>query len=251
LSGKVALITGAGMGQGRVACIIFADEGARIIAVDIDEAALQETARIVRATGGEIATAVADVSDEQQVHEAVESGYAAFGALHVVYNNAGVLWRDRDFSVVDTPRESWDRVLAINLTGVYLVCKYATPKLIAGGGGSIVNIGSVSALYGDTRPQDAYTSSKGAIISLTRSLAVQYARDGIRANVIHPGIVDTPMQAKETANPDWVKAVEVAIPLGRLGRPQDIAYAALYLASDEASWVTGAELVVDGGFIAT
>jgi len=251
LEGKVALITGAGMGQGREACRLFAEHGARIVALDIADEALTETIAIVQAAGGEIAGFHADVSDEGQVKQAVEDGWSRFGALHVVYNNAGVLWRDRDFSVVDTPREMWDRVLAINLTSVFLVLKYCVPKLIASGGGAIINVGSISALVGFERPQDAYTSAKGAIIALTKSLAVQYGKYGIRANVIHPGIIDTPMQAQEMAKPDWVEAVKQAIPLRRVGQPRDIAYAALYLASDEASWVTGAELLVDGGFIAT
>ena len=134
---------------------------------------------------------------------------------------------------------------------MFLVLKYSVPKLIASGGGAIINVGSISALVGFERPQDAYTSAKGAIIALTKSLAVQYGKYGIRANVIHPGIIDTPMQAQEMAKPDWVEAVKQAIPLRRVGQPRDIAYAALYLASDEASWVTGAELLVDGGFIAT
>jgi NAD(P)-dependent dehydrogenase (short-subunit alcohol dehydrogenase family) len=176
------------------------------------------------------------------VREALEGGYRRFGALHIVYNNAGVLWRDRDLSVVDTPRENWDRVIAINLSGPYLVCKYAVPKLIAGGGGAILNIGSISAVVGFTRPQDAYTSAKGGLIALTKSLAVQYAKDHIRANIIHPGFIDTPMQAKELEDPAFVKAVEESIPLGRIGQPSDIARAALFLCSDEASWVTGAEL---------
>ncbi len=251
LEGKVALITGAGMGQGREACKVFSREGARIIAVDVDETALQETCALVEGNGGEIAPFVADVSDEAQVRDAVEGGYRRFGELHIVYNNAGVLWRDRDLSVVDTPRENWDRVIAINLTGPYLVCKYAVPKLIDGGGGAILNIGSISAVVGFTRPQDAYTSAKGALIALTKSLAVQYAKDHIRANIIHPGFIDTPMQAEELADPGFVKAVEESIPLGRIGKPNDIARAALFLCSDEASWVTGAELVVDGGFLAT
>jgi NAD(P)-dependent dehydrogenase (short-subunit alcohol dehydrogenase family) len=252
LAGKVALITGAGMGQGREACRVFSREGAKIIALDIDGSALRETRALVEGDGGEIAPFVADVSIEDQVREAVEGGYRRFGALHIVYNNAGVLWRDRDLSVVDTPRENWDRVIAINLTGPYLVCKYAVPKLIqGGGGGAILNVGSISAVVGFTRPQDAYTSAKGALIALTKSLAVQYGKDHIRANIIHPGFIDTPMQAKELEDPDFVKAVEESIPLGRIGKPSDIAQAALFLCSDEASWVTGAELVVDGGFLAT
>jgi NAD(P)-dependent dehydrogenase (short-subunit alcohol dehydrogenase family) len=251
LRGKVALITGAGMGQGREACRVFAREGARIIALDVDGNALQETCALVEREGGEIAPFVADVSDENQVQKAVDGGYGRFGALHIVYNNAGVLWRDRDLSVVDTSRENWDRVIAINLTGPYLVCKYCVPKMIEGGGGAILNVGSISAVVGFTRPQDAYTSAKGALIALTKSLAVQYGKDHIRANIIHPGFIDTPMQARELARPGFVKAVEDSIPLGRIGKPSDIAHAALFLCSEEASWVTGAELVVDGGFLAT
>jgi NAD(P)-dependent dehydrogenase (short-subunit alcohol dehydrogenase family) len=251
LAGKVALITGAAMGQGREACRLFAEHGARIIAMDIDEAALNDTVRLVEGAGGQIAGFKADVSDEPQVRAAVEAGCARFGALHIVYNNAGVLWRDYDLSVVDTPRDHWDRVIAINLTGVYLVLRHTVPKLIAGGGGSIINVGSISALVGFERPQDAYTSAKGALIALTKSLAVQYGPQGVRANVIHPGVIDTPMQAEEMAKPEWVEAVRQAIPLRRIGQPRDIAYAALYLASDEAAWVTGSELLVDGGFIAT
>jgi NAD(P)-dependent dehydrogenase (short-subunit alcohol dehydrogenase family) len=247
----VALITGAATGQGREACRLFAEQGARIIALDIDEPKLDETVALVKAAGGQIAGFKADVSDEAQVKAAVEGGLAAFGKLDIVYNNAGVLWRDYDLSVVDTPRDHWDRVIAINLTSVFLVLKYAVPKLKENGGGSIINVGSISALVGFTRPQDAYTSAKGALIALTKSLAVQYGPDGIRANVIHPGVIDTPMQAEEMAKPEWVEGVKAAIPLGRIGQPRDIAYAALYLASDEASWVTGAELLVDGGFIAT
>jgi NAD(P)-dependent dehydrogenase (short-subunit alcohol dehydrogenase family) len=239
------------MGQGREACLVFSREGAKLIALDVDEAALEETRRSVEAQGGEIAAFVADVSDEEQVRDAIEAGYARFGAIHVVYNNAGVLWRDRDLSVVDTPRENWDRVIAINLTGPYLVCKYCVPKLMEAGGGAILNVGSISAIVGFTRPQDAYTSAKGALIALTRSLAVQYAKYGIRANIIHPGFIDTPMQAKEMADPEFVKALKDSIPLGRCGQPRDIANAALFLCSDEASWVTGAELTVDGGFLAT
>ena len=251
LAGKVALITGAAMGQGREACRLFAGHGARIVALDVDETKLDETAGLVAGAGGEIAAIKADVSDEAQVRDAVETGFGRFGALHIVYNNAGVLWRDYDLSVVDTPRDHWDKVIAINLTGVYLVLKYTIPRLIAGGGGSIINVGSISGLVGFERPQDAYTSAKGALIALTKSLAVQYGPQGIRANIIHPGVIDTPMQAEEMAKPEWVAAVKRAIPLRRIGQPRDIAYAALYLASDEASWVTGAELLVDGGFIAT
>jgi NAD(P)-dependent dehydrogenase (short-subunit alcohol dehydrogenase family) len=247
LDGKVALITGAGMGMGREACVVFAGEGARIIAVDVDATALEGTAAAVIGAGGEILTCVADVADEAAVSAAVEAGCARFGSLHILYNNAGVLWRDRDLGVLETDSDVWDRVMAINLKGMVWVCKHGIPKLIEAGGGAVVNIGSVSALLGDPVPQDAYSCSKGAVISLTRSLAVQFAPKGVRANCIHPGFVMTPMQAEKTVSPDWIAAACEYVPLGRLAQPRDIVNAALFLASDEAAYITGTELVVDGG----
>ena len=247
LDDKVALITGAGSGMGREACLVFASEGARIAALEIDPGLLEATTAAVRDAGGELEPFVADVAVESQVREAVEGAAERFGALHILYNNAGVLWRDRDVSVLETDEAVWDRVFAINLKGMVWVCKYGVPKLIEAGGGAIVNMGSNSALLGDTIPQDAYTASKGAVISLTRSLAVQFAPHGIRANCIHPGFVDTPMQTVRTTDAAWVEAARAAIPLGRLGTPRDVVNAALFLASDEASYITGAELIVDGG----
>jgi NAD(P)-dependent dehydrogenase (short-subunit alcohol dehydrogenase family) len=247
LDGKITLITGAGSGMGREACLVFAAEGARVAALDVDAASLDATASLVGGTGGEIATFVADVANEHQVQRAVEAASERFGALHVLYNNAGVLWRDRDLGVLETDEAVWDRVMAINLKGMVWVCKYGIPKLIEAGGGAVVNIGSTSALLGDTVPQDAYTASKGAVISLTRSLAVQFAPQGVRANCIHPGFVDTPMQTVRTTDPEWVEIAKQFIPIGRLGTPRDVVNAALFLASDDASYITGAELVVDGG----
>ena len=244
LDGKVAVITGAGGGMGREACIVFAAEGARVAAIDVDGTALATTASIV---GDDIAVFEADVSDESAVAEAIRAAVERFGTLHILYNNAGVLWRDRDLSVLETDEATWDRVMAINLKGMVWVCKHGIPELIRAGGGAVVNIGSVSALLGDTVPQDAYTASKGAVISLTRSLAVQFAAHGVRANCIHPGFVETPMQTVRTSDPAWVEGARAAIPLGRLGTPRDVVNAALFLASDEASYITGAELVVDGG----
>jgi NAD(P)-dependent dehydrogenase (short-subunit alcohol dehydrogenase family) len=247
LDGKVALITGAGSGMGREACAVFAAEGARVAAVDIDPAGLEATADQVTAAGDKITTHVADVGVEEQVRGAVAAAVERFGALHILYNNAGVLWRDRDVSVLETDEAVWDRVFAINLKGMVWVCKYGVPRLIESGGGAIVNIGSTSALLGDTIPQDAYTASKGAVVSFTRNLAVQFAPHGIRANCIHPGFTDTPMQTVRTSDPRFMKAAMAAIPLGRLGTPRDVVNAALFLASDEASYITGIELVVDGG----
>ena len=247
LDGKVALITGAGSGMGREACVVFAAEGARIAALDVDRAGLDATASLVRESGGDIATFVADVADEHQVREAIGTAVERFGALHILYNNAGVLWRDRDLGVLDTDEAVWDRVMAINLKGMVWVCKHGVPELIRSGGGAIVNVGSLSALLGDTIPQDAYSASKGAVISLTRSLAVQFAAQGVRANCIHPGFVQTPMQTVRTSDAAWVEGARASIPLGRLGTPRDVVNAALFLASDEASYITGIELVVDGG----
>ncbi len=247
LDGKVALITGAGSGMGREAARVFAKEGAGIAALDLDASSLEATDAAVRAADGEIATFVADVADEGQVRDAIAGAVERFGALHILYNNAGVLWRDRDLGVLDTDEAVWDRVMAINLKGMVWVCKHGVPELIRAGGGSVVNVGSVSALLGDTVPQDAYTASKGAVISLTRSLAVQFAPQGVRANCIHPGFIDTPLQTVRTTDAAWVAGARAAIPLGRLGTPGDVVNAALFLASDESSYITGAELVVDGG----
>jgi NAD(P)-dependent dehydrogenase (short-subunit alcohol dehydrogenase family) len=249
LEGKVALITGAGSGMGREACLVFSREGARVAAVDIDAGLLEETQASVIDVDGEIATFVADVAVEDEVRAAVDHAVERFGGVQILYNNAGVLWRDRDVSVLETDEEVWDRVFAINLKGMVWVCKFGIPHLIEAGGGSIVNVGSTSALLGDTIPQDAYTASKGAVISLTRNLAVQFGPQGVRANCIHPGFTDTPMQTVRTGDPAWVEAATAEIPLGRLAMPRDIVNAALFLASDEAAYVTGTELVVDGGAV--
>jgi NAD(P)-dependent dehydrogenase (short-subunit alcohol dehydrogenase family) len=174
---------------------------------------------------------------------------ARYGGLHVLYNNAGVLWKDRDRSVLETDERQWDRVMAINLKSVFWVTKHGIPHLRRAGGGSVINVGSVSALVGFTRAQDAYTAAKGALISLTKSLAIQFAKDRIRCNVIHPGIVDTPLQAPYL-NEELRKEFQTGIPLGRIAHPREIAFAALFLASEESAFMTGAELVVDGGFMA-
>ena len=249
LKGKIAFITGAGMGMGREASVLFAEEGARIVVADIDSKAAQDTVALVEKAGGQALAVTGDVALEADVKRMVEEGVRRFGALHVLYNNAGVLWKDRDRSVLETDGEQWDRVMGINLKSVFWVTKYGIPHLRAAGGGSIILVGSVSALAGFTRAQDAYTAAKGALISLNKSLAIQFAKDNIRSNVIHPGIVETPLQAPYLT--DALRAeFKTGIPLGRIGQPRDIANAALFLASDESSFMTGAEMIIDGGFMA-
>jgi NAD(P)-dependent dehydrogenase (short-subunit alcohol dehydrogenase family) len=249
LKGKVAFITGSGMGMGREAALLFAEEGARVVVADINEAAARDTVALVERAGSQALAVAGDVAREDDVRRMIDAGVQRFGTFHVLYNNAGVLWKDRDRSVVETDEAQWDRVMAINLKSVFWVTKHGIPHLQRAGGGSIINVGSVSGLVGFRRAQDAYTAAKGALIALTKSLAIQFAKDGIRCNVIHPGIVDTPMQAPYLSD-ELRQEFKTGIPLGRIARPREIVYGALFLASDESSYMTGAELVMDGGFTA-
>jgi NAD(P)-dependent dehydrogenase (short-subunit alcohol dehydrogenase family) len=246
LSGKVALITGAASGMGRLAVEVFAREGASVIATDRREPALRETIAAIETSGGNVLGIAGDVSNASDVQRWVEEGVRAFGKLDVLYNNAGI-FPGEDTSVVDTPEDVYQRVLDVNLKGVFLCCKYGVPELIKAGGGSIVNVASFVALVGCTVPQDAYTASKGAVLSLTRSLAVQYGKHGVRANAICPGPIMTPLLENLFPNEDAKNLRLNRIPLGRFGRPEDIVNAALFLASDESSFMTGTQFVVDGG----
>jgi NAD(P)-dependent dehydrogenase (short-subunit alcohol dehydrogenase family) len=250
LEGKVAFITGAGMGQGREGALLFAKEGASVVVADIDAKAAKDTAQTIERRGGEALAVTGDVGKEADVKRMIAAGVKRFRALHVLYNNAGVLWKDKDRSVLDTKETDWDRVQAINLKGPFFVMKHGIPHLIRSGGGSIVNVGSVSALAGFTAAQDSYTSAKGALISLTRSIAIQFARQHVRCNIIHPGIIETPMQAPYLKDAARRKSFEESIPLGRIAHPREIAQVALFLACDDSSYVTGTEIVADGGFMA-
>src|SRR5439155_7075601 len=196
---------------------------------------------LVKRAGGDAAAAIGDVAVEDDVRRMAEEGVRRFDALNILYNNAGVLWKDRDRSVLETDGQWWDRVMAINLKSVFWVTKYGIPHLQRGGGGSVIMMGSVSALVGFTRAQDAYTSAKGALISLTKSLAIQFARDRIRCNIIHPGIVDTPLQAPYLTEA-LRREFEGGIRLGRIAQPRETAAGAAFLARDERSFMTGAEL---------
>lgn len=249
LKDKVAIITGAGLGMGREASVLFAEEGAKVIGLDINENALNETAALVSKAGSEFLAVIGDVSREADVKRAIEEGVARFGKLNILYANAGVLWKDRDRSVIETTEENWDLVQAINLKGPFFLTKHGIPALRAAGGGSIILVGSISALAGFELAQDSYTCAKGALISLTKSLAVQFGPENIRTNIIHPGMIDTPLQAPYLDDAKK-KNIAACIPSRRLGVPRDIACAALYLASDESTFCNGAELVVDGGFYA-
>ncbi len=247
LDGKVALITGAGSGMGRVASVAFAREGAKIVAAEVAEAAGQETVAQVRAAGGEAIFARTDVSKEAEVAAAVMAGEAAFGRVNVLYNNAGI-FPAKDGAVTDLDESVWDLVMNVNLKGIYLACKHGIPALLRAGGGAIVNIASFVALVGCTVPQDAYTASKGGVIALTKSLAVQFGPRGIRSNAICPGPIETPLLTEWLLTNPEAKRVRLArIPMGRFGRPEDIVNLAMYLASEESSWTNGAVLVADGG----
>ena len=246
LDGKTALITGAGSGMGRIACTLFAQEGARIIATDINRDAVDATAALVAQAGGEALPMAGDVSNEDDVRRWVDEGVARFGALHVLYNNAGI-FPDDDKSVLTMDEATYRRTLDVNVKGVMLCCKYSIPAIIQAGGGSVINVASFVALVGCTVPQDAYTASKGAVLALTKSLAVQFGPQRVRVNAICPGPILTPMLADLFPSEEEKMKRLNRIPLGRFGLPEDIAFAALYLASDESSWTTGTEFVVDGG----
>lgn len=246
LEGKTVLITGAASGMGRLGAEVFAREGAAVVATDVDAGGLRETVESVRGEGGSVLGLEGDVSSAADVRRWVEEGLSAFGKLNVLYNNAGI-FPDEDESVIDMDEEVFQRVIDVNLKGVALCCQYGAPALIEAGGGSIVNVASFVALMGCTVPQDAYTASKGAVISLTRSLAVQLGRHKVRANAICPGPIETPLLRELLRDEEARQRRLSRIPLGRFGRAEDIVYAGLYLASDESSWTTGTTFVVDGG----
>ena len=249
LEGKVALITGAGSGMGRAAAELFAREGARIVVTDVVDDAGNGTVEAVRAAGGDATYVRADVSQWSDCQAMVNCATDTYGGLHVLYNNAGIFPAD-DGGVLDTPESTWEKVMEINLKGVWLGCRAGIPAMIASGGGSIVNVASFVALMGAATAQIAYTASKGGVLSMTREMAVEYARRGIRANALCPGPIQTPLLEELLSDPERRARRLVHIPMGRLGRADELAKAALFLASDDASFMTGAQLVVDGGITA-
>lgn len=247
LDGKVTIITGGGSGMGRTASELFAREGARVVVADFSEAAGEETVALVRAGGGEASFVKADVSDETDARGMVQFAISRYGRVDALYNNAGIM-PEADHSVVDTDVATWDKVMAVNVRGVFLGCKYAIPRMLEQGSGSIINIASFVAILGCSVPQDAYTASKGAVLALTRSLAVQFAGKGVRSNSISPGPIETPLLMDWLLKDEAAKQLRLARnPSGRFGKPEEIVNVGIYLASDESRWTNGANFVVDGG----
>ena len=249
LLNKVVLITGGGSGIGRETALLFAREGAAIAVVDINDAAGQETVRMVQSAGGQALYTHADVSKSADCAAMVLATEEGFGKLNVLFNNAGIM-HSRDDDAINTEEDVWDLTMAINLKSVYLGCKFGIPALRRAGGGSIINTASFVALLGAATPQIAYTASKGGVLAMTRELAVIHARENIRVNALCPGPLRTELLMKFLDTEAKRHRRLVHIPMGRFGEAREIAHAALYLASDDSSFVTGTEFVVDGGITA-
>jgi NAD(P)-dependent dehydrogenase (short-subunit alcohol dehydrogenase family) len=249
LAGKTALITGAASGIGREAARLFAAEGAAVVVADLEAAAGARVVAEIAAAGGRARFVATDVSRSGDLAAAVAEAERSFGALHVVFNNAGI-FPARDGSPVETDETVWDRVMEVTLKGVFLGCKHAIPALLRAGGGSIVNTASFVAVMGAATSQIAYTASKGGVLAMTREIAVEYARRGIRANALCPGPVNTPLLQDLLADPAARARRLVPVPMGRLAEAGEVARAALFLASDDASYVNGATFLVDGGITA-
>ncbi len=249
LRDKAALITGAGSGIGRQTALLFAREGAKIVVADIAPAGGQETVQQIREEGGQAVYARADVARPADCEQMVQAAEQTYGRLDVLFNNAGISHID-DSDAVATDEQVWDLTMQVNLKGVFLGCKYGIPALRRAGGGSIINTASFVALLGAATPQLAYTASKGGVLALTRELAVVHAREGIRVNALCPGPLRTELLMKYLDTEEKRQRRLVHIPMGRFGEAAEIARAALFLAADESSYITGATFVVDGGITA-
>jgi len=247
LEGKVCVITGAGGGMGREATILFTAEGAKVCAADVNVAAAEET--VSQCSGDAFAMQV-DVADEASVKAMMDATAERYGGIDVLYNNAGIS-PDDDASILDTSVEAWDRVQAVNTRGVFLCCKHGIPYLLERGGGSVINVASFVAILGAATSQISYSASKGAVLSMSRELAVQFARQGVRVNALCPGPVETPLLLNIFGdNPEALERRRIHWPMGRLAKPREVVNGALFLASDESSYVNGATFLVDGGLTA-
>ena len=247
LAGKVALVSGAASGMGRSEATIFAAEGAKVVVGDVLEAEGRDVVDTIAKAGGQARFVKLDVTDEKSWQDAVAAAVGGFGKLDILVNNAGISGTfDPDMLSVS----AWDRLMSVNAKGVFLGMKHAVPAMEKAGGGAIVNISSISGFAGQDRVHMAYNASKGAVRIMTKSAAVQFGKSGIRVNSVHPGIMPPMRTSKASADPVWRERSVRHIPLKREGRVEEVAYAVLFLASDEASYITGTELVVDGGYLA-
>jgi NAD(P)-dependent dehydrogenase (short-subunit alcohol dehydrogenase family) len=247
LAGKVALVSGGASGMGQSEATIFAREGAKVVVGDLLEAQGKDVADSIVKAGGQARFVKLDVTDEKSWQDAVAAAVAAFGKLDVLVNNAGI---SGTFDPDTLSVAAWDALMNVNAKGVFLGMKYAVPAMRAAGGGAIVNISSISGFAGQDRVHMAYNASKGAVRIMTKSAAVQFAKDGIRVNSVHPGIMPPMRTSVGSADPVWREKSLRAVPMKREGRVEEVAHAVLFLASDEASYITGTELVVDGGYLA-
>jgi dihydroanticapsin dehydrogenase len=258
LDDKVTLVTGAGRGIGRATALLFAEEGARVVLMDLKAELVQETARLIAKQGGEATVVVGDVAKAMDAQALAETAVERYGRIDVLDNNAAVYLPP---DILDLAEEDWDRVMDVNVKGIYLCCKAVIPHMIEAGGGSIVNVGSILSFVGLDGPQNlapAYAASKGAVLQLTRALAIRHGRDNIRVNCVCPGFTETEMAEEALAgmadSPEVKEEIRkggaAAHVLGRFGKPEEVANAILFLASDESSFVTGSPLLVDGGYLA-
>ena len=244
LENKVALISGGARGMGAAEARMFAREGAKVVIGDVLEAEGRQVEAQINEAGGECVFVLLDVTQESQWQHAVETAVARFGRLDVLVNNAGIVLRG---ILEDTSVEDWDKVMDVNAKGVFLGTRAAISEMKKSGGGSIVNISSISGIVGQSDIQPVYNASKGAVRIFTKSAAIQYAKEGIRVNSVHPGSIDTPMAGDRLNDPGLQRQANERTPLGRTAHPDEVAYGVLFLASDESSFMTGSELVIDGG----
>ncbi len=249
LKNKVALITGGSSGIGKESCLLFAKEGAKVVVVDINEKDGQATVDAIKAAGGEAVFCKADVSKAADCEEMVKVAKEAFGGLHILFNNAGIMHSD-DGTSQSTSEAVWDLTMNVNVKGVFFGCKYGIPLILESGGGSIINTASFVAHLGAATPQLAYTASKGAVLAMSRELAVIHAREGIRVNALSPGPLRTELLMKFLDTEAKKQRRLVHVPMGRFGEAKEMAKAALFLASDDSSYMTGTEFLVDGGITA-